>query len=43
MTFHFAPIHSFIRWLAANPGYVICATLRGRHGDFSVLMERIEE
>lgn len=39
MILHFAPIHSFVRWLAAHPGYVICAILPRHHGEYSLLME----
>ena len=37
--YHFASADSFVRWLAAHPGYLVVSTLTpGPHGHYSVLM-----
>jgi hypothetical protein len=39
---HFAAVDGFIRFMAANPGYVIVSTLPGYHAHYSVLLEKAD-
>ena len=40
MILHYAPAGSFIRWMAAHPGYLIVATMWRGSSHLSVLMKR---
>lgn len=40
MILHYAPADSFIRWMAAHPGYVIVATMWTYPHRLSVLMRK---
>ena len=36
----YAPYDKLLRWLAANPGYVVVSTWLGHHSRWSVLCEK---